>query len=172
MSAEMLEAYIRQIIESHRTPDGELGLNYLRDATRPFPATSTAQWASWPSYCAVAVRRRIRHEWDEHSGSRRTSRGFRVFPLAVLAFTLLSTSAAAQTVGEGVRRAEWSFMATTFATARQPEGWEVCLSPYLWASGVEGEVQILALRERTASLCPLLRDAKKGTYTAPEEDNV
>lgn len=60
--------------------------------------------------------------------------------LAVLVSFLIATQAEAQADSERVRRSERDSTTNVSANAGQPEGWEVFLSPYLWASGLKGEV--------------------------------
>lgn len=60
--------------------------------------------------------------------------------LAVLASFVIATQAAAQVAGEGVRRSDRNSATNAPAAVRQAEGWEVFLTPYLWASGLQGEV--------------------------------
>lgn len=60
--------------------------------------------------------------------------------LALLASLVIAAQAAAQAAGGGVRRPAWSTATNPPAAVRQDEGWEVFLTPYFWASGLEGEV--------------------------------
>jgi len=60
--------------------------------------------------------------------------------LALLASVVIATQASAQAAGDGVRQSERNTTTHAPATVRRAEGWEVFLTPYLWASGLEGEV--------------------------------
>mgnify|MGYP001033296740 CR=1 FL=1 len=74
--------------------------------------------------------------------TRRCASRLRLFPLAMAALGLLAaaTQVVAQEACEGARRFEWSCASNGPAVVRQAEGWQVFLSPYLWASGLEGVV--------------------------------
>lgn len=87
-----------------------------------------------------------RHWVEPATGARSATDGCdrrrRPIPLAlaVLATFVIATQAAAQAAGEEGRRSEWNSTVNESATFRQAEGWEVFLTLYLWASGLEGEV--------------------------------
>lgn len=53
---------------------------------------------------------------------------------------MIATQAAAQAVGDGARPSERNPTTDASAAVRRTEGWEVFLTPYLWASGLDGEV--------------------------------
>lgn len=78
--------------------------------------------------------------------------------LAVLASFLIATQAESQAASEGMRRSAWKSTTNVSDTIRQPEGWEVLFTPYLWTSGLEGEV---GSRGRSAEVDLSLSDIVK-----------
>lgn len=87
-----------------------------------------------------------RHGIESATGARSATEGCdrrrRPIPLALalLASFVITTQAAAQAVSEGARRSGWNSKTNTPPIVRQADGWEVFLTLYLWASGLEGEV--------------------------------